>query len=215
VRVLTDPAGALQAQGRLRAVRARFRAYGQDLEVDPGMLIFDGPLERPGLDITAWRRPQQVEAGVHVTGSLDFPRVELVSNPPLPDAEKLSWLVLGRAPSTASGADLAILQAASGALINSDQEPLQRRIASRFGLDEMTVRSSSDIGARGATDTTTNVFALGKRLSDKLYVSFEQALGATAEYLVKLDYALTQRVSVRGQTGTSSGVGLFYRYAWD
>ena len=35
------------------------------------------------------------------------------------------------------------------------------------------------------------------------------------EYLVKLDYSLTQRVSVRGQTGTTSGVGLFYRYAWD
>ncbi len=215
VRVHTDAAGALLAQGRLRAVRARFRAYGQELEVDPGMLIFDGPLERPGLDITAWRRPQQVEAGVHVTGSLDFPRVELVSNPPLPDADKLSWLVLGRAPTTASGADLAILQAASGALLNSDQVPVQRRIASRLGLDELTVRSSSDLGARGATDTTTNVFALGKRLSDKLYVSFEQALGATAERLVKLDYALTQRVSVRGQTGTSSGVGLFYRYAWD
>ena len=46
-------------------------------------------------------------------------------------------------------------------------------------------------------------------------MSFEQALGTTAEYLVKLDYSLTQRVSVRGQTGTTSGVGLFYRYAWD
>ena len=56
---------------------------------------------------------------------------------------------------------------------------------------------------------------LTKRLSDKLYLSFEQAIGTTAEYLVKLDYALTQRVSVRGQTGTTSGVGLFYRYAWD
>ena len=85
---------------------------------------------------------------------------------------------------------------------------MQQRIASRLGLDEITVRGSSELDAR-------NVFALGKRLSDKLYVSFEQALGATAEYLVKLDYSLTQRVSVRGQTGTTSGVGLFYRYAWD
>jgi translocation and assembly module TamB len=217
LRVVTDSAGALLAQGRLRAVRAHFRAYGQELEVDPGTLIFDGPLDRPAIDITAWRRHQQVEAGVHVTGSVDAPRVELVSNPPVADADKLSWLVLGRAPSTASGADLALLQAASGALIgmSSDQVPMQRRIASRLGLDEITVRGSSDLPARSATESTTNVFALGKRLSDKLYVSFEQALGSTAEYLVKLDYSLTQRVSVRGQTGTTSGVGLFYRYAWD
>jgi translocation and assembly module TamB len=215
LRVLTDSSGALLGQGRLRAVRATFRAYGQALDVDPGALIFNGPLERPAVDITAWRRHQQVEAGVHVTGSVDAPRVEVVSNPPVADAEKLSWLVLGRAPSTASGADLAILQAASGALLSSDKEPVQRRIASRLGVDEITVRSSSDLATRNSTDQTTNVFALGKRLSDKLYVSFEQALGATTEYLVKLDYSLTQRVSVRGQTGTTSGVGLFYRYAWD
>jgi translocation and assembly module TamB len=217
LRVVTDASGQLLAQGRLRAVRARFAAYGQQLEVDPGMLIFAGPLDRPALDITAWRRHQAVEAGVHITGSVELPRVELVSNPPVNDADKLTWLVLGRAPSTASGADLAILQAASGALVgmSGDQVPVQRRIASRLGLDEITVRSSTELATRNSTDPTTNVFALGKRLSDKLYVSFEQAIGTTAEYLVKLDYSLTQRVSVRGQTGTTSGVGLFYRYAWD
>jgi len=215
--VITSSAGELLAQGKLRAQRASFFAYGQQLEVDPGALIFNGPLDKPAIDITAWRRHQQVEAGVHVTGTVDAPSVELVSNPPQPDSDKLAWLVLGRAPSTASGADLAILQAASGALLgrNRSEAPVQRRIASRLGLDEVTVRSTSDLATKNSTDTTTNVVALGKRLSDKLYVSFEQAIGATAEYLVKLDYSLTQRISVRGQTGTTSGVGLFYRYSWD
>jgi hypothetical protein len=36
-----------------------------------------------------------------------------------------------------------------------------------------------------------------------------------ASSLVKLDLALTQRLSVRTETGTSSGVGLFYRFSWD
>jgi translocation and assembly module TamB len=213
--VVTSSAGELLAQGRVRAVRASFFAYGQNLDVDPGALVFDGPLTRPAFDITGWRRHQAVEAGVHLTGTVDQPSVELVSNPPVSDPEKLSWLVLGRAPSTASGADLAILQAASGALLASDKPPLQRRIASRFGLDEMTVRSSSELATRNSIDPTTNVFAVGKRLSSRLYLSFEQALGATAEYLVKADYSLTQRLSLRGQTGTTSGVGLFYRFAWD
>jgi translocation and assembly module TamB len=79
----------------------------------------------------------------------------------------------------------------------------------------MTVRSTTELATRNSVDPTTNVFAVGKRVSSRLYVSFEQALGATAEYLVKADYALTQRLSLRGQTGTTSGVGLFYRYAWD
>jgi translocation and assembly module TamB len=208
LRVSTNPAGELIAQGRVEAVRARFRAYGQELEVDPGIVLFDGPLDAAGLDISAWRRHQQVEAGIKLTGTVQVPRVELISNPPVSENEKLSWLVLGRAPTDASGADLAVLQAASGAVFGrGDEVPLNRRFAQRFGFDELTVRSSSEL--------ESNVVALGKRYSDKLYFSFEQAIGATTEYLVKLDYALTQRVSLRGQTGTSSGAGIFYRYSWD
>jgi translocation and assembly module TamB len=68
---------------------------------------------------------------------------------------------------------------------------------------------------RSSSELESNVVALGKRYSDKLYFSFERAIGTTTEYLVKLDYSLTQRVSLRGQTGTTSGMGFFYRYSWD
>jgi len=208
LRVTTSTAGELLASGRVQAVRATFRAYGQELEVDPGIVLFDGPLDAAGLDVSAWRRRQQVEAGIHLTGTMQAPRVELISNPPVNESEKLSWLVLGRAPTEASGADLAVLQAASGAVFGRGGEvPMHRKFAARFGLDELNVRSSSEL--------QSNVVALGKRYSDKLYFSFEQAIGTTTEYLVKLDYALTQRVSLRGQTGTTSGVGFVYRYSWD
>jgi translocation and assembly module TamB len=208
LRVSTDAAGELRAQGRVAAVRARFRAYGQELEVDPGILVFDGPLDSPALDISAWRRRQQVEAGIHLTGTVQRPRVELISNPPVNDSEKLSWLVLGRAPTDASGADLAVLQAASGAVFGRGGEvPLHRKFAARLGFDELTVRSSSELAS--------NVVALGKRASDNLYFSFEQAIGTTTEYLVKLDYTLTEHVALRGQTGTTSGLGFVYRYSWD
>jgi translocation and assembly module TamB len=208
LQVTTNPAGELQAKGRVYAIKGRFRAYGQELEVDPGILLFDGPVDNPGLDVSAWRRHQQVEAGVKLTGTAQVPRVELISNPPVGENEKLSWLVLGRAPTDASGADLAVLQAAGGAVLGrGGGEPLNRRFAARLGLDELTVRSSSQL--------ESNVVALGKRYSDKVYFSFEQAIGTTTEYLVKLDYTLTQRVSLRGQTGTTSAVGVFYRYSWD
>jgi translocation and assembly module TamB len=210
-RVHTGAAGELVAQGRVEAAKgSTFRAYGQELEVDPGALVFGGPLDSPGLDISAWRRRQQVEAGLRLTGTLQAPRVDLISNPPVNESEKLSWLVLGRAPGEASGADLALLQATSGAVFGrGDELPLHRRFAAQLGFDELTVRGSSSGSVAG------NVVALGKRYSDEVYVSFEQAISTTTEYLVKLDYALTQRISLRGQTGTTSGVGFFYRYSWD
>jgi translocation and assembly module TamB len=208
VDLATNKEGELRAFGRVHAVRATFLAYGQTLEVDPGVLIFDGPIDNPALQITAWRRKQAVEAGVQVTGTVRAPAVQLVSQPPVPEGERLSWLVLGRAPSGATQADLGLLQAAAGALLaGGDSVPLDRRIARRFGLDEISLR--------GTGEFTDRVVAVGKRLSDRVYISYEQGLGAATSNLIKLDYALGRRWTLRGETGTTSGGGIFYRYSWD
>ena len=208
LRLQTTRQGELRAYGRLHTVNATFLAYGQRLQVDPGVLIFDGPIDNPSLQITAWRRNQAVEAGVQVTGTAQAPRVQLVSQPPVPEGEQLSWLVLGRAPGEATQADLGLLQAAAGALLSrGDAVPLDRRIARAVGLDEVALRGSGELENR--------VVALGKRLSDRLYLSYEQGIGALATTLVKLDFSLSQRWSVRAETGSSSGLGLYYRFSWD
>ena len=59
------------------------------------------------------------------------------------------------------------------------------------------------------------MLAVGKRFSDKLYLSYEQGIGTVTSSLVKLDYALSRRWSARVETGTSSGGGIFYRFSWD
>jgi translocation and assembly module TamB len=208
VDLATSKEGELRAYGRVYAVNASFDAYGQRLQVDPGVLVFDGPLDNPTLQITAWRRNQAVEAGVQLSGTARAPSVNLVSQPPVPEGERLSWLVLGRPPSSATQADLGLLQTAAGALLaGGDSVPLDRRIARRFGLDELTLRGSGEVNDR--------VVAVGKRLSDRLYISYEQSLGAAATNFIKLDYALGRRWTLRGETGTESRGGLFYRYSWD
>ena len=204
----TTKEAELRAYGRIETLNATYFAYGQRLQVDPGILIFDGPLENPALQITAWRRNQAVEAGVQLSGTALAPRVQIVSQPPVSEGERLSWLVLGRAPADATKADLGLLQAAAGALLaRGDSMPIDRRIARSFGLDEVSFRGSGEVQDRA--------IALGKRLSDKVYVSYEQGLGTVTSSLVKLDYALSRRWSVRAETGTSSGGGLFYRFSWD
>jgi translocation and assembly module TamB len=200
--------GELRAFGRIRADDATFRAYGRTLEVDPGEVIFNGPVRNPALQISAWRRNQEVAAGVRITGNLEQPRVELVSEPPLPEGAKLSWLVLGRAPSDASGADLAVLQTAASVFLGrGDAVPVTTRIADAFGLDELSLRGSAELANR--------VVAVGKRLTDRLYVTYEQGVGAVAQNLVKIDFSLTDRIALRAQTGTTSGAGVYYRFSWD
>jgi translocation and assembly module TamB len=208
LQVVTTKDGELRGYGQVNMVHATYYAYGQSLAVDPGVLIFDGPLDNPSLQVTAWRRNLAVEAGVQVTGTARAPRVQLVSQPPVSEGERLSWLVLGRAPSDATKADLGLLQAAAGALLaRGEAMPLDRRIARNFGLDEVSFRGTGEVQDR--------VVAFGKRLSDRLYISYEQGLGQLATNLVKLDFSLGRRWSLRAETGSSSGAGLYYRFSWD
>ena len=78
LQIETTKDGELRAYGRIHTVNATFLAYGNRLQVDPGVAIFDGPLDNPSLQMTAWRRNQQVEVGVQVSGSARSPRVQLV-----------------------------------------------------------------------------------------------------------------------------------------
>jgi translocation and assembly module TamB len=210
VRVQTRSDGTIVARGTIDAVNGIYRAFGQKLEIERGRLIFDGPIDNPGIDVLALRRNLQVEAGVEVTGTARSPQVRLASRPPVPDAEKLSWLVLGRATPDASSADLALLQAAASQLVNSETAvPLHRRIIQDVGLDDVTVR-----GAAGGT-ASGQVVAFGKRVSDRLYVEYEQGLTVAAN-LVRLTFALTRTLSVNATTSqTTSSVGFTYRRAFD
>jgi translocation and assembly module TamB len=196
------------ASGSIRVAQGTYSAYGQRLVIDRGVLNFAGPLDNPGLDIVALRKKLAVEAGVAIRGTALAPQISLVSNPPVPDSEKLSWLVLGRGMEGANRTDLALLQTAAGALLaRGESMTLQSRIANAAGLDEFSV------GGSGSSGLESTVLTLGKRLSSRAYLTVEQGIGA-ATHLVKISYALTPRISVRAETGTDSAVDAFYTFSF-
>jgi translocation and assembly module TamB len=213
LRVKTLPDGTLVAFGEIDASNGTYRAFGQKLEIDRGALIFNGPIDDPALDVLALRKNLAVEAGVALTGTLKTPLATLTSNPPVPDSEKLSWVVLGHGVSDASAADTALLQAAAATLFSGDGAmPISQRIAQGVGLDEISLRNT---GERASAEASGRALALGKRLSDKLYLEYEYGLEA-ASHLVRLHYALTRALGIRIETtGSTSNVGVNYRKSWD
>lgn len=197
----------LRGNGSIRVVKGAYSAYGQKLDIERGNLNFQGPLDNPGLNIVALRKNQEVEAGVAITGTAQAPVVKLVSNPPVPDSEKLSWLVLGHGLSETGAQEFDALQLAAGALLGAGESvSLQQRIAHAAGLEEVSLK--------GAGSLETAVLTLGKRLSSRAYLSYEQGLAGT-ETLVKINYTLTRRVSLRAQAGTTPAVDLFYTFSFD
>src|SRR6266545_4174203 len=143
VTIATSVTRQLTARGSIRTVSGTYDAFGQRLTIQRGRLIFDGPIDNPALDVVAVRRNLPVEAGVEVTGTVNIPRVQLVSDPPVSDGEKLSWLVLGQGLERTSSADAAALQAAAATLFGDNRAPIGTTLARQIGLDDIALRSAS------------------------------------------------------------------------
>ena len=84
-----------------------------------------------------------------------------------------------------------------------------RGLASRFGLDELSVAGGGD----GDTVAGASV-TLGKRLSNRLYAAYEHSLAGTGGALM-IFYELSRRWSLRGQAGETSAVDLIYKLSFD
>ncbi|GAB3550264.1 translocation/assembly module TamB domain-containing protein [Noviherbaspirillum agri] len=207
-RLLSEPGEPLRAQGTLNIRKGTYAAYGRELAIEKGVLRFRGPLNNPALDMLAMRRGQEVEAGVSVQGTVLQPRITLVSEPTVPDSEKLSWLVLGRGLASAGESDMGALQAAAAALLSKGaQSGVESRIASAFGLDAFSVGTSQDT-------LQERIVTLGKQISSRLYLSYQQGLESAAS-VVQLRYVLSPKLSLEAEAGTRSALSLFYNIAFD
>ncbi|WP_054179626.1 autotransporter assembly complex protein TamB [Trabulsiella odontotermitis] len=99
LKVAQDKQG-LGLNGQINIPDGRFHAYGQDLIVRKGELLFSGPPDQPLLNIEAIRNPEATEndviAGVRVTGSADQPKAEVFSDPAMSQQQALSYLLRGQ-----------------------------------------------------------------------------------------------------------------------
>jgi translocation and assembly module TamB len=208
LRLASTSGEPLSARGEVRVMRGTYRAYGRELAIERGSLRFDGPPGNPALDIRAMRREAEVAAGVSIVGTAKAPRVSLVSEPQLPDAEKLSWLVLGHGLSGTSGAQVGLLQSAAGALLAQGAAAgVQSHITSALGVDSITMGRRQD-------NLQQRIVSVGKRVSSRLFLSYQHGL-QTAGSTVLLRYMLSPRITIEAETGMRSVFSVFYNFSFD
>ena len=206
--LVTDkPDKPTTATGELRILDGTYKAYGQNLDIRTGRLLFaGGPVAEPGVDVEAVRRPApNVLVGVKVRGSLKEPEFSLFSDPAMGQSEQLSYLVLGR--SQESGATTAEKSAVNQAAVGlglAGGALLGEGFGEKLGLDELTVES----GPGESTEQAS--LMVGKYLSPKLYVSYGLGIFEPISTF-RVRYILTSQWSVIGETSaTQSGADLFY-----
>lgn len=182
--------------GEIHTDEGRYRAWGQALNVETGTILFNGPYDNPSINILAIRPNIDVVAGVRVTGTASAPRIQLYSEPVLPDSEILSWVVLGRS-AAASGSEGGAMQQAALGLVAGE---VGKGLAGGLGLDE--------VGFSGEG------LSVGKRLSDQLYVTYMASMTGAGGTLYIL-YDITRRLTARAETGEQSAVDMIYTMTFD
>jgi translocation and assembly module TamB len=197
--------------GEIVVQRGRVDVFGRRFDIkQDSTLHWDGPPERPELDVTAQHdnKNENVTVLISIKGPPENAKITISSTnrPDLNQAQLTQLLVSGHlqgSPSGGSSGFSARNEAASLAtgLLASR---LQKTLARRLPLDVLTIDSE------GASLAGTQVEA-GRYVTDKLYVGYIGRVGADPtrsqnRNAVHAEYQLTSRWELEGEYG-DAGTG--------
>jgi translocation and assembly module TamB len=198
------PGGRLAIRGTVNSDEGSYKAYGQKLRIERGIVAFGGPPDDPRLDILAVRPDIDTRVGVAITGTALTPRVRLFSEPEMSESDKLSWLLLGRASDGLGRNDTALLQRAAIALLAGEGEAPTDTLLRNLGIDEISLKQSDG-------EVRETVISLGKQLSRRWYVGYERGVNSTAGTW-QLIYRIAQRFTLRAQSGQENSLDAIWTW---
>ncbi len=192
------------AYGSVNIVNGTYAAYGLDLTLSRGVLNFAGPVNTPGLDFVAERQAGSVTAKLSLTGTLQTPHAEISSDPPLSQADALSYLLTGHGLNGASKNDTALLLKAIYSLKmgGGGNGGILNEVKKKTGLNE--------IGVQGGDTLQQSALVLGAYLTPKLYVKLITGLFQPSNTL-SLSYELSRHLSIEVQSGASQALSFLYQ----
>lgn len=206
------PGRAPIGQGQIQ-VDGTYHAYGQDLQIERGQLLFAStPLGNPGLNIRAARKlnpnatiDSAQEVGLQISGTATRPVLTVFSNPTMPQSDALSYLVTGKPLSEVKGGEGNLVSSAAQALGSATGDLLAKSVGSKLGVDDIGVSSNQALGGSAA-------FTVGKYLSPRLYLNYGVGLFDPGT-VITLRYLLNTRWNFEATQATDFSRASFnYRY---
>jgi translocation and assembly module TamB len=200
LRIVTSD-GKIAMNGNVDLNKATYKRFGQDLTVRKGRFLFNGPVDNPWLDVEAIRlsKSKQVTAVLSLSGTLQKPKTLISSEPSLPEADALAYLITGGSLSQVSKSQGD--RVASAALSYGAGQVSW--VAGKLGIDELALEEGETL-----QDTLVTV---GQYLTPDFYVGTKVGLFNKQAVLV-LKHKLTDKINLETQTGTSKRVKLNYEF---
>ncbi|WP_434666754.1 autotransporter assembly complex protein TamB [Aeromonas sp. NJAU223] len=200
-----DPAKPLSGNGQLELKDGRFKAYGQNLIIKEGRIIFSGPIDQPYLNIETYRDPDTMEdnvtVGVRVTGPATKPKISVYSEPQMAQSEQLSYLLRGKGLQTGGedGGFNGLLVAGAVSQANG----VVSGLGESLGMSDMALDTA---GSGDDTQVTLSAYLLPG-------LQFQYGVGVfspIAEF--KLRYEVMPRLYLQAMSGVAQAVDIFYRF---
>ncbi len=206
---VTHDRQAILTQGSIKINEGRYEAYGQNLTINDGRLVFNGPPTRVGMDVKAVRKieDEEISAGIHLTGTLQQPKTKLFSTPTLSESNILSYLLTGRSMADITGSQTALLMQAVRSLNVVNGDGLMRNIGNSLGLDDLSLIPKDDL--------KKSELRLGKKLGSRLYVRYIVGI-FDAMQKVALEYKVNKYLNLEAQAGADAqSVDFIYKVETD
>lgn len=198
--------GPVQLFGDVSLIDGRFRAYGQDLLIREGQLLFSGPPDQPLLNFEAVRNPNATQdgvvAGLRVTGTAAEPQLRVFSEPAMDEARALSYLLRGRAPDD-SDTGGALTQALIGLTLGQTGGAVGS-IGEAFGVSDLALETAG-------TGDESQVVVSGQ-LTDDLRISYGVGVFSPIAELT-LRYTLWRNLYLQAVSGVAQAVDLVYAFS--
>jgi translocation and assembly module TamB len=197
--------------GRVSITEGSALIAGTRYELEHGDVFFTNPIRiQPSLDLNASAHVEDYDITLGLHGTLDKPTITYRSDPPLPEADVVALLALGRTESQqrlytqqqlAAGANPttdALLGGALNATVSS-------RVQKLFGAGSVKV----DPNYLGALGNSTSRIIVEEQLGRNLTLTYATNVNTTGQQLIQAEVAINRHVSLlvaRDESGVFSMV---------
>lgn len=203
---ITGTAAQPKISGGLSAVRGHYELLGKRFVLTQGTLSFtNSNPPSPLFSITGSHKAKDIVAIITVSGSPSSPKLEMSSEPVLPQDEILARVLFGKKLSNISAMQAIKLAQAANELSGGNKPSLDLLGKTRdaLGLDQLEIKQ----GESGST-----AIGAGKYISDRVYVEAEGGM-KPEDQKVSVEIELSPSISLESEVGADSqgAVGLYWK----
>jgi translocation and assembly module TamB len=197
--------------GRVSITEGSALIAGTRYDLEHGDIFFTNPIRiQPSVDLNATARVEDYDITLGLHGTLDKPVITYRSDPPLPEADVVALLALGRTESQQRIYTQQQLQAGAnpttdallGGALNAT---VSSRVQKLFGAGSVKV----DPNYLGALGNSTSRIIVEEQLGRNLTLTYATNVNTTGQQLIQAEVAINRHVSLlvaRDESGVFSMV---------